>query len=403
MSDIIIIGGGASGMLAALTAAERFPGRVTLIERQARVGRKLLSTGNGRCNLTNTELSIKNYHGAQPEFAAPALEAFGPEQTLEFFSGLGLMTVREYGGRVYPLSNQANSVLDVLRFALDARGVRILAGEPVKSVRRERGGFSLGLGGERVRSEKLVVACGGCAGAKLGGVMDGYELLGSLGHSRTSLYPALSQIKTDSTYPRALKGVRADARVSLIRGGKTLASSEGEVLFADTAASGTAVFSLARAAAVSGKGTELSFDFFRGRGEGKLTAHIMQMARSCPELPANQVLTGTVHNRLGQMLCKYAGLGAQTLCRELGETEIRRLSASCRDFRMNVTGVSGFESAQVTAGGVRTSEFWPETLESRLVPGLFACGEVLDIDGDCGGYNLQWAWSSGRLAGRLGL
>jgi hypothetical protein len=389
-------------MLAALTAGENENNAVTLIERQARVGRKLLSTGNGRCNLTNTEMSPARYHGQDAGFAKAALAAFPPEETLHYFALLGLMTTEEYGGRVYPMSNQANSVVDVLRFALERSNIRVITGAAVESIERSGKGFTVSWPEGRLRADKLIVACGGCAGSKLGGVMDGYKLLQSLGHSRTALHPALTQVRTESEYPRALKGVRADAQVSVVRQGKTLESRRGELLFADTGVSGTVIFELSRTVSTSGDGLELEINFFPDMEEAALLYHLRKRRAGAPSLPANQILVGTVHNRLGQMLCKYAGVGAAAAAGELKDAKLRDIARACRAFRLRVTGVSGFESAQVTAGGIRTGEFDPNTLESRIVPGLFACGEVLDIDGDCGGYNLQWAWSSGRAAGRLG-
>ena len=402
METIIIIGAGASGMLAALTAAEA-PGRkVILLERQQRAGRKLLATGNGRCNLTNTGAAIGNYHGESRDFAAPALEAFPPRAVLDFFHSLGLVTVEEYGGRVYPLSDSANSVLDVLRFHLEARGVELRGAEPVREVKREKQGFTVVTDLERLHADKLIIACGGAAGARLGGVSDGYELLKMLGHKRTALYPSLVQLVTAPEYPRALKGVRADCALRLYAGENVLAESAGEIQFIETGVSGPAVFDLSRAAATGGKGLTLSADFLRDYGEDALLDLLKQRRQTLPALPAGDMLSGIVHNRLGKMLVKYAGLNANTPLRELDGRAFGTLVKACKDFRLPVQGSEGFDKAQVTAGGVKTSGFNPETLESWFVPGLFACGEVLDIDGDCGGYNLQWAWASGRLAGRLG-
>ena len=402
METIIIIGAGASGMMAALTAAEA-PGRhVILLERQQRAGRKLLATGNGRCNLTNTGAAIENYHGESRDFAAPALDAFPPQAVLDFFRGLGLVTVEEYGGRVYPLSDSANSVLDVLRFHMEAKGVELKAAEPAREVKREKQGFTVVTDAEHLHADKLIVACGGAAGAKLGGVSDGYELLKMLGHKRTALYPSLVQLVTAPEYPRALKGVRADCALRLYAGKSLLAESRGELQFIETGVSGPAVFDLSRAAATGGKGLRLAADFLRDYDEAVLLALLKQRRETLPGLPAGDMLTGIVHNRLGKMLVRYAALNANAPLRELDDGALGKLVSACKDFRLPVQGTEGFDKAQVTAGGVKTSGFNPETLESWFVPGLFACGEVLDIDGDCGGYNLQWAWASGRLAGRLG-
>ncbi|MBR4549300.1 MAG: NAD(P)/FAD-dependent oxidoreductase [Oscillospiraceae bacterium] len=401
MRRVVVIGGGASGMLAALTAAEDAENRVVLLERQQRLGRKLLATGNGRCNLTNTAAASARYHGAEADFVRPALEKFGPEETLAFFHGLGLLTVTEYGGRVYPLSNSANSVLDVLRFALDRAGVELRCGCPAREIRRGKTGFTVVTDVESLNADRLVVACGGCAGAKLGGVKDGYELLAPLGHKRTKLFPALVQLRTAPEYPRALKGVRCTATLRLCAGDATLAAGEGELQFTETGVSGPAVFDLSRAAATGGEGLTLHVAFLPYTA-AELDALLRARRAAFPALETGEILTGMVHNRLGRMLVKYAGLNAAAPLRALGEPELRALGSALRDFTLPVRGTEDFDHAQVTAGGVRTAGFDPETLESRFAPGLFVCGELLDVDGDCGGFNLQWAWSSGRLAGRLG-
>ena len=400
--QVIVIGAGASGMMAALTAAEDPTRRVTLLERQQRVGRKLLATGNGRCNLTNTGAAPENYHGETPDFALPALRAFPPEAALDFFRGLGLVTVEEFGGRVYPLSNSANSVVDVLRFALEARGVRLLTACPAREIRREGQGFSVRTEAGTLHADKLIVACGGAAGEKLGGGKDGYELLKALGHRRTALRPALVPLVTAPEYPRALTGVRADCALRLLRGEKVLAESAGELQFTETGLSGPAAFDLSRAAASGGDRLTISADFFRAFSFDEVLALLRARRETFPELLSAELLTGMLHNRLGKMLVKYAGLPQNAPLSTLSDAALRALAAACKDFRLEMRGTGGFDAAQVTAGGVRCAGFDPETLESRSVPGLFVCGELLDIDGDCGGYNLQWAWASGRLAGRLG-
>ena len=401
MKTVIVIGGGASGLMAALSAAKDEENRVLILERQLRAGRKLLATGNGRCNLTNTKASAERYHGEDPDFARPALEAFSSADTLAFFSSLGLLTEEEYGGRVYPLSNSANSVLDVLRLALDRAGVEVHSGSRVVSARSERGGFAVECENERFFADALIVACGGAAGRKLGGVTDGYELLRRFGHERTKLYGALVPLLTAPEYPRALKGVRADAAVTLRLGGEVLAQSCGEVQFTETGVSGPAVFDVSRAAAVCGGGAQIAFDFFRGRSTDELLGMLRARREAMPKLEASELLCGMLHNRLGRMCVKYAGIAAAQPLHRLSDGELAHVLESCRDFALEVRGTAGFDAAQVTAGGVSTAQFDPHTLQSRLVPGLYACGEVLDIDGDCGGYNLQWAWSSGALAGRL--
>ena len=399
MEKVLIIGGGASGMAAAIRSAERKDRQVTVLERQPRVGKKLGATGNGRCNLTNLETDIHRYHGADPRFAAPVLSAYPPERVLAFFSGLGLRTETEYGGRVYPLSGHALSVLDVLRLGMDRAGVTVLTDRPAQKIRRGEGCFYVAAGGEELRADRLILACGGCAGSRLGGVTDGYALAGSLGHGRTALYPALTQLRTEPEYPRALKGIRVDAVLRLLHAQSVLAERRGDVIFTEVGLSGTAVFELSRfAAGESGLTVELClfsdpemdlFDDLRTRRE------------RWPRLEANRILTGAVQSRVGQMLCRYAGISGGAAAETLTDEQLHALARAMRSFCLPVTGVSGFETAQVTAGGLSTAEFDPVTLESRLVSGLYACGELLDVDGDCGGFNLQWAWASGLRAGEL--
>ena len=257
--------------------------------------------------------------------------------------------------------------------------------------------------GDKRSFDAVVVACGGLAGEKLGGGRDGYELLKALGHTRTALRPALVQITTEPMYPRSLKGIKADCALRVLSRGGLLASSCGELLFTETGVSGPAAFDVSRAVSEAGDAKmELEIDFLRDYTSEEVLAHLQNRVKTAPELPASELLTGSVHNRLGRMLIKYADVEAAAPLSALTERELRTVAGACKRFKLSVRGTEGFANAQVTAGGIRTSEFDPRTLESRLCPRLFACGEVLDIDGDCGGYNLQWAWSSGVLAGHLG-
>lgn len=399
MDTVAIIGGGASGMLAALTAAENRNRHVLLLEKQERVGRKLMATGNGRCNLTNTFAEVKNYHGEDAAFVSCAMEYFSPIETEEYFRSLGLLCSEQYGGRVFPVSDSAGSVLDVLRFALDSAGVEVRTGIQIEKASLKKDGFHLISGNEVIRAEKLIVACGGKAGGKLGGCPDGYEILKSFGHRCSKLYPALVPIRTDTDYPRSLKGVRTDAAVRLFAGNKLIAESSGELQFVEKGISGPAAFDISRAASVCGG--RLEIDFLKETSLEDIKLLLIRRRHLSPEKENSSVFVGMLHNRLGMTIVKYASLRPSGRIGELTDSDISRLASAAKEFSLNVTGTDSFESAQVTAGGVLTCDFNSRTLESRLVPGLYACGEVLDIDGDCGGYNLQWAWASGRLAGRL--
>ena len=292
-------------------------------------------------------------------------------------------------------------MLDVLRFAAEQAGVQTVCGFDAQSVRKKARGYQLtAADGAGYFADKLIIACGGCAGKALGGTMAGYDLLGQLGHSRTPLHPSLTQIRTDPAPIRGLKGVRADCHIRLRAGGRTVQEDAGEAQFTETGVSGPAAFTLSRQAGQA-QAAELLLDLLRAYPEPQVLALLAARKAALPQLPAEDALAGMLHPRLGKTLCRACGLGQQPLAGVPGEA-LAALAKKIKNFALPVTGVSGFESAQVTAGGVRTAEFRADTLESRLAPGVFACGEVLDIDGDCGGYNLQWAWSSGHVAGMLG-
>lgn len=391
---VLIIGGGASGMIAALTASEEPQNDVVLLERQARMARKLLATGNGRCNLTNRNLTPEHYHGQQPAFCRYALRAFGVEDTLAYFRSLGLLTVTEDSGRVYPRSDSANSVADVLRLPLEQRkNVTIVTGAEVTAMQRMNGEFVVFSGDAAYHADRVIVCAGGCAGGRLGGTDLGYKLLACFGHTRTKLRPSLVQLRTDPTYVRSLKGVRCEVEVR--HAGQ---KREGELQFTDYGVSGPVIFELSSFAVPE---EELIIDFLPELSADELLRMLELRCRSMPELKAEDLLTGMLHNRLGRTLLRSAGFSLERLCGTFSESDLRVVCRQIKRFAIRVLGSMGMDGAQVTAGGVRTEEFEETTLESKLCRGLYAAGEVLDIDGDCGGYNLQWAWSSGRLAGQL--
>lgn len=392
-----IIGGGASGMAAALAAAENPKVDVILFERQARLGKKLLATGNGRCNLTNIHAGADRYHGQDAFFVRPALEQFSVERTLAWFAGLGLVTVTEQTGRVYPYSDQANSVVDVLRFALEQPNIHLQLGTQVLRVSRGENGFTVHTDTQNVFVDRLIIACGGLAGTKLGGSMSGYQLLGKLGHNATKLRPALVQLKSSWGPIASLKGVRANCHIQILRQGTVHSSSTGELQFTDYGISGPVVFEVSRDACGDKGPWTAVLDFLPQWDHGQLLQALQQ--RRARARPVEELLTGIVHNRLGRVLTKAAGVRDVRMTSELTDDALERVCVAVKAFELSLTEPMGMDSAQVTAGGVLTDGFDPYTMESKRVAGLYACGEVLDIDGDCGGYNLQWAWSSGLLAG----
>ena len=392
-----IIGGGASGMAAALAAAENEAAEVVLLERQARVGRKLQATGNGRCNLTNLHACEGGYHGEDASFAEYAIGRFGPEKTLEWFRGLGLFTVAEESGRVYPYSDQANSVLDVLRFALERPNIEVKLGFEVEKVKKTASGFRIESKEETLECDRLIIACGGLAGTKLGGTMSGYKFLRGLGHRCTKLRPTLVQLTSGWSGIAALKGVRANCHAAIYHNGQLHRESSGEIQFTEYGVSGPVVFEISRDACQGTGEWICRLDLLPDLPEEVLTEELIR--RKDTNLPVSELLTGILHNRLGRVVTQAVGISGYVPVKQLEVNELAAVSRAVKNFEISLTEPMGMDSAQVTAGGIVTKEFDETTMESRIVPGLYACGEVLDIDGDCGGYNLQWAWSSGRLAG----
>ena len=403
--DVLIIGGGASG-LAAACALSGAGKKVALLEKQARVGRKLLSTGNGRCNMTNLRAKPENYHGARAA-AARALDKCAPEQVLDFFDALGVPVTVDEEGRVYPMSNQAASVLDALRLYADENGCETITEFAAESILTKKGLFTVrSADGRAVSGKKVLVCTGGLAAPKLGACGDGYKMLESLGHASVPKLPAIAALKTPPEPVRPLKGQRLECAVELLANDSLVHSEKGEILFSETGVSGIAAMQLARAcgeALKAGRKCSLRIRIF-GDGEDGFEAALRMLKKrqaQLPKRPMDDFLNGIVSKRIGQSLVKAAGI--EPLSRpagELSQKEMRALAAILSGWTLPVTGVQGFEQAQVTAGGISLKDFNWDTMESRRVPGLYAAGEVLDVDGDCGGFNLQWAWSSALIAAR---
>ena len=392
-----IIGAGASGMAAALAAAENPDVQVILMERQARVGKKLSATGNGRCNLTNLHALEGGYHGDDASFAETALKAFDVEKTLEWFSSLGLYTVAEESGKVYPYSDQANSVVDILRFALEKENIWLLTGFEVTKVKKAGDGFRVESAEEAFFVDKLIIACGGLAGSKLGGGMFGYRFLRGFGHKCTKLRPTLVQLKSSWHGCASLKGVRANCHAAIYHNGNLHAESTGEIQLTEHGVSGPVIFEISRDACQGTGEWTCRLDFLPDLTQEQIFE--MLLKRKSGKLNAEDLLMGILHNRLGKVLTQAAGISGYVPISQLEDWELENVAKTVKEFEVPLTEALGMDAAQVTAGGIVTCEFDSATMESRLVPGLYACGEVLDIDGDCGGYNLQWAWSSGRMAG----
>ncbi len=395
-----VLGGGAAGMMAAVTAAGE-GADVTLLEGGERVGKKILSTGNGKCNLGNLQLDADCYNGASGEWISDCLKRFGSEETLHFFRNLGLM-VKEKNGYLYPVCEQASAVLDVLRTELRTSGVKVVTECKVQDIRRGQDKkFVVSAGDKTFYFDRVVLACGSKAAPKTGSDGSGYTLAKRLGHKMIPVVPALVQLRCGEGYLKEVAGVRTDAKVQIL---DSDISERGELQLTDYGISGIPVFQLSR---------QVNY-LLRGMGaDGEVEVSVDLLPDYAPEdfeqfctgrkllqtdRTVEEFFTGMLNKKLMLLFVKLAGLKRDMPVAEAEEQKISKVFALCKDWRLHVKGSNSFDSAQVCAGGVDTSEVGRD-MESMLVPGLYFAGEILDVDGRCGGYNLQWAWCSGYLAG----
>ena len=476
---VAVIGGGAAGMMAAIEAA-RAGAIVTLIEKNPQLGKKLATTGNGRCNYTNLDMGDRiggKFRGFHPDFAAPALDALPPEAVLDWFRAIGVEP-RFRGSYVYPNSDQASAVVDALREEIHRLSVKVHYNAEVKSVqrvdadaevsavkvpmpgktasaeeaaasqirqKRDAGYFLIQCADAVVKADRVILAAGSKAAPKTGSNGDGYFIARKLGHTIVPYVPALCGIRCAGDAFRALAGIRTEAALELSIDGRCVDREAGELQLVDYGISGIPVFQLSRYAAYAlqeGKKAAVYINFLPGftgaavRDSEQLSsaadtstieasgAKNAQYARtevpgSAAEAPKDLAVqlyrqrqerlagrkmesffTGLLHQKLGQLLLRMANVRPELPVAELSEKQLRSLASLSVRFKVECVEMNGFQQAQVVAGGVDTTEVDPDTMASRLVPGLYFAGEVLDIDGICGGYNLQWAWASGFVAGR---
>ena len=398
-TEIAVIGGGASGMMAAITA--RKSGKeVVILERKDRILKKVLITGNGRCNITNVNANISNYFGKNISSVENILNSFNPQDTMDFFNGLGIVCNEENRGKVYPLSGQASSVVDALRFEAERLGIKIETEFYVKKI--EKDGFKFKIYSEdrkKIEAGRVILAAGGQSYPELGSNGSGFELAKELGHSVTRLSPSIVQLKTEKHQVKGLQGIKTDVAVTAYGDNKKICTYDGELLFTDYGISGNVVFNISFVMPLY-KNVEFEIDFMEKFDYNESYEILKERKKIMSHLTMENYFNGMINKKLGQFLSKVSGIEKLSKpVKDLNDSEIRKLCTVLKKYRVKILDTTGFKNAQITAGGVSLDEVNPETLESKIVKGLYFSGEVLDVYGECGGFNLQWAWASGYIAG----
>lgn len=400
MMRVIIVGGGASGLMAAITAA-RGGAKVTVLEHQKQPGKKILVTGNGRCNYTNTDQELSHYHSEEPLQMETALEQFNCQDTVRFFTELGIFS-KNRNGYLYPHSDSASAVLEVLRMECEHLKVKIACQAEVESITKKEGIFQVNTPGWTYEAEKVILATGSKAAPATGSDGSGYALAKSLGHKIIDPYPALVQLLSKEKCLNQLAGIRIDAEAHLIAEGRNVCSNRGEVQLNAKNISGIPVFQISGEAAKAlenGKQCEIMLDFLPDFTMEMLEGFFCHRILTGGYKTAVSFLTGLFPKKLSEVLCEKCGFSSKLRAEDFTKEQIQRLCRNTKQFKIKIYGTNGFEHAQCCGGGVSLAEIDPLTMESRKLSGLYLCGELLDVYGDCGGYNLQWAWTSGYLAG----
>lgn len=389
---LAIIGGGASGLCAAIEA-KYFDNSIDVIvfERMPKAGKKLLATGNGRCNFTNENLSPKHFYGDTLFLRRILTSAFA--DTENFFRTLGVLSYHE-DGRIYPRSQQAATIQQTLIDALETAKVKTRLEAAVTSLKKSGNGFVVN--GEYF--DAVIVAGGGKASSVHGSDGSAYSLLEKMGHTKTDLYPALCGLTYKDKKLNMLKGVRAECKATLSSDGSLLGEESGEIQFTEKAISGIPVINLSHLVKRNKQFT-LTLDLCEEFSYNELYEHIENAKGNTPEKELENVLSGIVNSKLGFAIIDTADIKPHTLIKSITRNNIKKLCDILKGFEIEITGTRDFSNAQITCGGIKTEEVNPETMMSKITDGLFICGEILDIHGDCGGYNLHLAWTTGRIAG----
>ena len=402
--SLIIVGGGAAGLTSALIAKD-FGIDVAIIEGTDRIGKKILTTGNGRCNISNENINSNRYHSENPYFFQHTLDSFTVKDTIDFFSYLGIPLVTLDGGKMFPMSLQASSVIDILRFALEEKNIPVYVNTKAKEITKEKNSFKVyTTDNVTYECDKLIIATGGKSAPKTGSDGSGYTLAKQLGHSVVSQVPALVQLKLNYNRLKALSGVKFDGYAEIFINDNAIQKEFGEILFTDYGISGPPILQLSRAASYGlSKSSKVSLriDMLPNIDSKDLKEFLENHWSVFGNRSLHDSFIGIINKKIIPIILKEASIeDVHKPCSDLNWKEKNAIYALLKQWEFEVSGNNSFANAQVTAGGVNTKEVNAKTLESNIVPGLYFAGEILDVDGDCGGFNLQWAWSSGAIAGK---
>ena len=396
MSKVIVIGGGASGLLAAISAKQQHAD-VLILERNTKLGKKILATGNGRCNFTNVDATEMHYN--HPYFVRPVFEQMSPKKTLQLFEQLGITPKIEDEGKTYPLSEQASSIVDVLIYEIERLQILVKYEALVTSIKK-RDVFDIELqSGEHIQADRVILATGGLAMPKSGSDGTGYQLAQSLGHTITPVFPALVKLELSSPHLKALDGVKFPGTVELMYDGAVVQTETGDILFTKYGISGPTILQISRKAnQLLQEGHEVWINVMVVNGPEK--CEVAKRFAQLKDRTIEMSLIGLINKRIIHPILKEAHIDPHILVKDLSKDKMNQLMQLLFGWEFPVVGSKDFDDAQVTAGGISIDEVNPQTLESKKISHLYFCGEILDIDGLCGGYNLQWAWSSGFIAGK---
>lgn len=400
--ECLVVGGGAAGLMAAVAAAGRGEG-VVLLEGNRQLGRKILVSGNGRCNLTNLDADApRHYHGNDPGFVRPALAQFPVAPTLAFFADLGIETHEEKRGRLFPRSDQAQSVVEALEDRLQVLGGTAARAAKVVSLSGPAP-FEVQIADGRCwQANRVVLASGGASLAKLGADRSGLDLAAGFGHTCTPLYPGLVPLESPDVHVHRMQGIKVVAEVRAPVPGRSPAVDIDDLLFTAYGVSGFTVLNLSAVLVpqLSRGPVDLRVSLLPGMTPEQVSEALRDRWARNPHRLLGASFVGLLSSKLVGPFLERFGFSTETPVNRMSREERWRLAQSLTDWPIRITGPRSFDHAEVTIGGIRTSEVEPHTLESRLVPGLYLAGEILDVHGDLGGYNLQWAWSSGWVAGQ---